>query len=324
MVEPTRLNLIVIGVCCSVLACCSGRKLMDVQERDGSIFVAPDGRSPSDAEGDAGTPQTAVLPNPNISNVCQHSGKQEGIVNEVCARQADDWEWDADMSIVEILKEQSSLPACPLSQDGNLAGLAGPGWRLRVDSVLAPYLVARSSDHYYTVVIATRLDVSEPCAVRLVWTVKQHRIDLKPGMIVRYALRKTVRNLEDDTTVTAVMRDDEGRFLLGHVGGVRPEVWDKDLWPELVLSIDPQVLCSDPRFPALKRLRFTLSAGADSCTLDAATARCCTFGGDTHLVQAVGASRNTTVPPAGIGAGHAVFDKIHVLVARPSVLLPVP
>ena len=157
----------------------------------------------------------------------------------------------------------------------------------------------------------------QPCALRLVFKVKQHAVKLDAGTIVRYAERLTIRNVEEDVTRTSVLRDDTGAFLIGSADWVRPTVWDADLWPELSLAIEPGTVCQDPQFPEVHRLRFTLGGpNDDRCALEAATARCCTFGGQPHLVLAPDAARTTGPTPRP--------DGIRVMVARPGTLVPQP
>jgi hypothetical protein len=176
------------------------------------------------------------------------------------------------------------------------------------------------ADHFNTAVFATRLDGPQRCALRLVFRLKQQIVRMDAGTEVRFAYRRSIRHVEEDVSVTTTLRSSEGELLLGAVTSVRPEVWDKDMLPELTLSVQAGSLCQESKYPTLQRLRFTLSSGTDTCTLDAATARCCKFSGKNHLVLAADALRTSKAS----GGSTSTRDGITVLVAREGLLAPAP
>lgn len=276
------------------------------------------------AAGASGGGSVATVANPQLNDICTLSGKLGTVVEGRCPTRTGSWEWDTEMTVYDVSPTQSSLPSCPLTDDRDLAELDTPGWLLRVEKVIGPELAAQSTDHYHTVVIASRIDGATPCAVRLVWKIKQQGVALAVGRVVRLSRRYTIRSVEDDTTVTAVLRDEKRVFLIGFTTGARPAVWDQDLWPELTLAIDAEPVCSDTQHPGVQRLRFSLSDGTNRCTLEGASARCCTFGGESYLALSSDAVRSTTsTADASISAGGS-FEHVTVLVARSGMLVPVP
>lgn len=278
------------------------------------------GMGSAGTNGDLGTALDG-LSNPNLRDVCAQDGTIAGVIDRRCPSHQDGWSWAGESVIYDVMPVHSSRPSCPLDEEEHLKGLDRPGWLLRIDSVLGPFPVSPTSDHYHTVVVGTRMDVSEPCAIRVVWKIKQHSVNLRAGMTVRYARRFTIRSVEDDVTVTSVLRDEQGGFLLGLMSGGRPTAWDRDIWPELTLGVEAQPVCSDARFPTLKRLRVTLSSGADQCVLEAQTARCCTFASEIHTVMAIDAFRDTA-PQGAVGGEGTVLDHVTILVAKKGVLTP--
>jgi hypothetical protein len=271
--------------------------------------ASPVEASPEDAArvGEAAMP--SVIANPDLADVCLWSGNTEGIVDGICPRREDDWVWTTEMVMYRSLPGESELPACPLDYEADLAGLDVPGWLMRVDGTLPSIPVEHTTDHYYSRFLATRLDGPAQCTVKLVLNLKQQSVRLAAGTVVRYSHRSTIIN-----GTTNLLRDENGVLLIGWVSSIRPEVWEKDMWPELTLSFASTPVCQKAGYPDALFLRLTLSNGADTCTLDGSTARCCTFSGVLYEVAA--------------DAWHDVSgrypDSARILVARRDLLVPAP
>jgi hypothetical protein len=250
-----------------------------------------------------------------MADVCSWSGDTQGIVNGICPGRQDDWQWITEMVMYPPLPGESTLESCPISDDAYLADLPNPGWRLRVDATLPGIPPEHTTDHYYTQVVATRLDGPAPCAVKLVWILKQQSVNLPVGTIVRYSHQYTILNVEKDVFEASVLRDDKGALLIGFARAIRPEVWYTDMWPEMTLSFGSTPVCRKPQYPDALALRLTLSSGADTCTLDSGTAKCCSFSGVPYEV---------VCPDAWRSASGDHPDYAYVLVARQDILVPAP
>jgi hypothetical protein len=255
-----------------------------------------------------------VIPNPNMAEVCMWSGTTESVVDGICPGREGDWEWITEMVMYKSLPGESVLSPCPLANDSDLAGLITPGWLMRVEETLPSTPVEHTTDHYYSRVLATRLDGPIQCAVKLVWNLKQQRVNLAIGTVVRYLHRYTILNAETDAFTTNLLRDEKGELLIGYVAGIRPQVWAKDMWPEVTLSFASTPICQKAGYPDALALRLTLSSSRDTCTLDSGTARCCSFDGVLYEVEAE--------------AWHTVSggypDYAQILVARRDLLIPAP
>ena len=259
--------------------------------------------------------EASVIADPNVADVCTWSGNTEGVVNGVCPLREDGWAWIAEMFVYAPMAGEASLESCPITDDAYRVDLDTPGWLLRVDKVLPSGVEDNTTDHFASGVVATRLDGPVPCAVKLVWVMKQQLISLPVGSVVRYSQRYTIINVETDAFRTNVLRDENGALLVGWVVGIRPQVWDSDMWPELALSFASPPVCQKAGYPDALALRLTLSNGQDTCTLDSQTARCCTFSGVPYEVIST-------------DAWHSVSgerpDYANILVARQDILVPAP
>jgi hypothetical protein len=261
--------------------------------------------------------------NPDLSDVCSSEGKRTGILNGVCPLHAGNWEWDESAGLYATTPEQSSVPACPLAEESDLAGLPAPGWRLKVDRDLGVFPAGESKDHFQSVFVVTRVDAPEPCALRMVWKLKQQALKLPLGTVIRYVSALSVRSVEDDVSMTSVVRDEAGKLLIGHAAGVRAEVWNKEVWPELSLKIEEPPICRDSERSQVELLRFTVSAGEDRCTLEARSARCCQLAAETYTVKASDAVRNSA-KTVRVGDRTVALDVVNLIVARTSVLARAP
>jgi hypothetical protein len=269
--------------------------------------------------------QPVTIPNPILAEFCKLTGKMDGVVDGVCPLHTDGWDWDQEAGILAANPGQSALPSCSVSGAGDLVGLDSPGWRLRIDKVVGPEKTQNSLDDFSTALFVTRLDGAKPCALRVILRLKQRGVKLASGNTVHFAYRYTIRNVEDDVSFTAVLRDDNGVFLMGMASGVRPAVWDKDMWPELALEVESGKVCSDQRFPTRQDLRFSLVSGNEKCTLESHTARCCSFGGKSFEVMSPYATRSAYEQGTVVVSGGATpVDKIAITVARPGILVPAP
>jgi hypothetical protein len=250
-----------------------------------------------------------------MADVCSWSGSTQGIVNGICPRRQDDWQWITEMVMYPPMPGESTLESCPISDDAYLADLPNPGWRLRVDKVLPSGLEDNTTDHFASGIVATRLDGPAPCAVKLVWILKQQSVNLPVGTIVRYLHQYTILHVEKDVFQASVLRDEKGALLIGFAVSIRPEVWYTDMWPEMTLSFGSTPVCRDAKYPDALALRLTLSSGPDACTLDSGTAKCCSFSGVPYEV---------VCPDAWHSVSGARPDYAYVLVARQDILVPAP
>lgn len=256
-----------------------------------------------------------VIPDPRLAEICTWSGKTEGVVNGVCPRRENDWGWFLEAGFVDVQPGYSDVEACPVTDDSYLVDLPNPGWLLRLEKTLPLSVSEHTSDQFSTGIVATRLDGAAPCSVVLTWTLKQQKVVLPMGAIVRWAMNLTILDVETDSFRTGVLRDEQGAFLMGLAVGIRPEVWPKDMWPELNLSFDPTPVCQQPGHPGTLKLRVTLSDGKDACALDGGTGRCCAFSGTQYQVQ---------VPDAWRRASGSHPDAAWILVARQGLLASAP
>lgn len=260
------------------------------------------------------------VPNPDLSDVCAADGKRAGIASGVCPRYAGNWEWDESAALIPTTPEQSNLPPCSM-EDRDLASLSAPGWRLEVERDLGVFPAGASADHFHSVFVVKRLDAAEPCSLRLMWKLKQHALKLPVGSELHYKSALHLRGVEDDVSATSVLRDQKGQLLIGHASGMRPDVWDREVWPELALSVDQSAICADAQRSTVELLRFTIAAGRDTCTLDARSARCCSMLGDTYVVKASDAVRNSA-KSVRVGERNVPQDSVNLIVAKKSLLAP--
>ena len=124
----------------------------------------------------------------------------------------------------------------------------------------------------------TALNLGEPCSAFLLFTLPQKRVKLPVGSSITFTSRIYVRDPEKDVNRTIVLRDEGGHLVALSLGGVRAEVWDAELLPELRVSAG-QLVCpaSPPKTPESLFIRFELSDGTARCGLDSSTARCCSL-----------------------------------------------
>jgi hypothetical protein len=177
-----------------------------------------------------------------------------------------------------------------------------------------PYSGDPTGHHLVTVISTTRMDLPTPCGVALWIMLRDERVDLAPGTIVRYATRHTIRNPENDVSSSTTLSDAGGHLLLAYVSGQRPEVWDADFFPGITLGLEQGSYCQ-PRGFQIRELRVHLKAGTDDCALDCYTRRCCTLAGTTFEVRADSALRyEMTSGPQQ--------DVVNLLIRRPGVVVP--
>lgn len=289
-----------------------GRKQFELFGSVGLAFLPFVGCHCSDGATGSGP---SIAPNPSLADICSWPGRTEGIVNGICPKRQDDWDWIVEMTMYQPLTGESEIESCPLSDNSYLADLPNPGWLMRLDKALPAVVDEHSSDHFHTSILATRVDIAAQCSVKLSWTLKQQKVDLPIGTIVRYSQQRTVLDVETDVFFASVLRDEQGTFLIGLAGAIRPEVWYKDMWPELSLSFDASPVCQKPGYPDALELRVTLSGGQDVCTLDGGTGQCCTFSGTNYEV---------VCPDAWRSASGKHHDYAYILVARQGILVGAP
>ena len=262
-----------------------------------------------------GTGSGPAIANPDMANICSWSGALQGIVHGVCPPRENDWAWVTAMNLYAPLSGEGTLDSCPITDDAYLTDLANPGWQLQVEAALPVLPVSNSTDHYYSRLIATRLDGPVPCDVKLVWELKQQRLTIPVGSTLRLFSQITILNVEKDSFRMSLLRDENGGVLVGWVGTIRPAVWYQDIWPEMVLSFASLPVCQKAGYPDSLALRVTLSSGSDTCTLDSGTGTCCSFSGVPYEVQC---------PDAWHSVSGSWPDYATLLVARKDILMSAP
>jgi hypothetical protein len=146
---------------------------------------------------------------------------------------------------------------------------------------------------------------------------RAEKVNLVAGSTVVYAVKRTVRNLENDVSMTTTLRDPKGRLLLAYASGQRPEVWDSDMLPGLTLSLDQAPPLCQQRGFKVQQLRIHLRSGTDDCAVDCYAHRCCSLGGDTLEVRADSAVRyQDRVGPQQ--------DVVNIMIRRQGLISPVP
>jgi hypothetical protein len=198
-----------------------------------------------------------------------------------------------------------TAPACPPDDSPTPAG-----WRIKVEKVEVRPSGDPASRHFGTVVSGTRLDSQSPCGVALWILLREEKVNLAPGSVVRYAVKHS-----PNVSYSGTLRDADERLLIGVVRGQRPQIWDAEMFPGITLSLDQQPVCR-PRGYKMQQLRAHLRSGTDDCAVECYTRRCCTLGGETLDVRADLAARyEETVGPQQ--------DQVNLLVRRPGVVSPV-
>jgi hypothetical protein len=190
-----------------------------------------------------------------------------------------------------------------------------PGWRIKVEKVVVqPYGSDPASHHFVTVVSGSRIDLPTPCGVAIWIMLRDEKVNLAVGTVIRYATKRTIRNPENDVSSSTTIRDADGHLLLAFVMGQRPQVWDAEFFPGLTLGLEQGAFCQQRGFK-VRQLRAHLKTGSDDCALDCYTRRCCTLAGETFEVRADSVVRyETTSGPQQ--------DVVTLLIRRPGVVVP--
>jgi hypothetical protein len=144
---------------------------------------------------------------------------------------------------------------------------------------------------------------------------KQQTINLPLGTVLRFSAQFTIINPETDVFLMNVLPDDNGAFLVGWTGGIRPEVWNSDMWPEMSIAFANSPVCQKSAYPDAHALRVTLLSGSESCQLDSVSGRCCTLGGVLYEVVCTDAWHDSS---------GAYPDYAYLFVARRDLLPSAP
>ena len=149
----------------------------------------------------------------------------------------------------------------------------------------------------------------------LSWKLKQQRVHLSIGAYVLWSYDVTIEDFEAGGWSSSVLRDADGVFLAGYASNVRPELWYKEMWPEMSISFDDTVVCRDAERPKALVLRVNLEASDGSCAVDGRNARCCNLAGREYEVACLDAWRSAS----------GVFEEYaDLFVARRELIGPAP